>query len=361
MASILEIDPDQAGLAQAAGIIGQLSGPSRMPVGLGSILGQAGGAAVQGRNQATMQAAQLQQLQDAQGAKQAALAEQQRKAQAGQAFNSILGKMQESGESLDEISILNAGIKSGAFGPAETTNFMSKVMEKRADRETKIELAREKAADKRLSEEEKKAATIEMEKLRASNREDLARLAATLRPPAAQEPLVTVDDGDGRARYVPRSEAIGKFAPPRSTGDRLTETEAKGTLFFRQMRSAEEEVGKIVGPVFDPNKVGNQIGMRMARSDWTNFMAPQKAQQYAQAAEQWAEAYLRLKTGAATNQDEIKRNARAYFPQPGDKPDVIRQKNDMRKKAVEDVSIVAGRGVNREPEFKSSEQKDPWE
>lgn len=172
----------------------------------------------------------------------------------------------------------------------------------------------------------------------------LARLES-----AANEPMVPVQNPDGTVTYVRRSQAEGRIVPPRNTGDKLTETEAKGTLFWRQMSSAEEAAKEIAGPQFDVTNLGSQLSIRMAQSDLTNWLAPANAQKYQQAAEQWAEAYLRLKTGAATNQDEIRRNARAYFPQPGDSQAVIIQKNQMRARAINDVSIIAGRGVDKVP------------
>jgi hypothetical protein len=196
-----------------------------------------------------------------------------------------------------------------------------------------------------------------MDKVRDAQNQMEARLAqmqATFQAQLSrieqqQEPLVPVQEPDGRVVYKPRSQATGGIVPPRNVGDKLTETEAKGTLFWRQMSSAEDAARQIAGPNFDVANLGSQIGMRMAQSDYTNWLAPENAQKYAQAAEQWAEAYLRLKTGAATNQDEIKRNARAYFPQPGDHPATIIQKNQMRAKAIEDVSIIAGRGTEKKP------------
>lgn len=365
MASILGLDP--AGLAEAAGVLGQMSGPSRLPVGLGSILGAAGGAYSKGKRKAAMdeetlqmqrelRKAQTEQLNEQVRQRQEAVAAQQDKAKKLAKFQSIL---QTSGNAADPISILGAGVQSGAFGPQEITSFMGNVMQKQAKMEADIEKERLRLQDRTIAREEREAAERRMAELQNTLRQDNIRLAASLRAPPAPEPLVPVDSGDGRAVYAPRSQAVGKQVPPRTTGDRLTESEAKGTLFFRQMRSAEEEVGKIVGPAFDPNKLGSQVGMRMANSDWTNWAAPANAQRYAQSTEQWAEAYLRLKTGAATNRDEIKRNARAYFPQPGDSAAVIRQKNEMRKKAIADVSIIAGRGVSREPEMQ--DEKDPWE
>lgn len=185
---------------------------------------------------------------------------------------------------------------------------------------------------------------VQLARFQAQIAGQVARMEA-----ANNEPLVPVQNSDGTVTYIRRSQAEGRIVPPRSTGDKLTETEAKGTLFWRQMSSAEEAARGLAGPTFDMANLGSQLGVRMAGSDMTNWLAPEKAQQYAQAAEQWAEAYLRLKTGAATTADEIKRNARAYFPQPGDLPQTILQKNQMRARAIDDVSIIAGRGVDKSP------------
>lgn len=124
----------------------------------------------------------------------------------------------------------------------------------------------------------------------------------------------------------------------------LTEGERKTGLFYNQMSSAENQIADILEQGFSTGLTG-QIGSRMANSDWLNWAAPAEAQRYAQSTEQWAEAYLRLKTGAATNKSEIVRNARTFFPQIGDKADVVDQKNRMRSQAIADVQRAAGRGA----------------
>lgn len=357
------IDPQDAGFAQAAGILGKLGGPSRMPIGIGSILGQAGAAAQQGRMQAQqhndqsqMRQAQMEALKEQAEARQAAMQAQQEAAAAKGRFQSILGAKVKAGEQPDEISILGAGIESGAFGPKEITDFMSKVTEKQASREASLEKERMRLQDRAIAREEREASERRLIELRGEIAKDRDRLLQTMKP-AAQEPLVPVQK-DGQTIYAPRSQAVGEIVPPRNTGDKLTEAEAKGTLFFRQMRAAEEAAG---ATTFDTAKLKSQIDVRLANSDMTNWAASDNAQKYAQAAEQWAEAYLRLKTGAATTRDEIKRNARAYFPQPGDRAEVVKQKNDMRQKAIEDVSILAGRGVDKQPSDAAKPGGKPWE
>jgi hypothetical protein len=214
--------------------------------------------------------------------------------------------------------------------------------ERQAAREQRMQEIHLRLQDARLARED-----------RAALQREMAHLAASLRPPR-QEPAPTIVqtdtgpmqvDREGNARPITGPDGKPVSAKKTGTGH-LTEGEAKGTLFYRQMKSANDQLEKVVGSGFSDKELPGQIAMRMARSDWTNWLAPAKAQQYAQATEQWAEAYLRLKTGAATNRDEIIRNARTYFPQPGDSPEVIRQKADMRRQAESDVSVVAGRGID---------------
>jgi hypothetical protein len=229
-----------------------------------------------------------------------------------------------------------------------------------AQRQMELE---QRAEDKNLDREQRAALAAQSNALKAqlaegqrqSEREGraLRALIAQSRPQAQppQPQIVQTDQGpvqvDRSGNAVPIMVNGQRAGPARSATDHLTEQEAKGTLFYRQMKSANDEIDKVVGQNFDTSKLGSQVAARMANSDWTNWLAPEKAQRYAQSTEQWAEAYLRLKTGAATNSGEIKRNARAFFPQPGDSAEVIEQKNRMRRQAESDVSVVAGRGLKQ--------------
>ena len=76
-----------------------------------------------------------------------------------------------------------------------------------------------------------------------------------------------------------------------------------------------------------------------------NPLVPVTAQQYKQAQDQWSEAYLRFKTGAAATEPEVLRNNRTFFPVFGDKPDQIAQKALAREQAERDIGIAAGRGA----------------
>lgn len=130
---------------------------------------------------------------------------------------------------------------------------------------------------------------------------------------------------------------IPGVAPPKAD-KALTEAQAKATVFQSQMAAAEAELKKVER---DPSKLTAQADIALAGSP-LNILASQPAQQARQAQEQWAESFLRFKTGAASTEEEVKRNVKTFFPQQGDKPDVIAQKARMRAQAQQDIAIAAG-------------------
>ncbi|MCW5668134.1 MAG: hypothetical protein KIT86_00645 [Hydrogenophaga sp.] len=154
---------------------------------------------------------------------------------------------------------------------------------------------------------------------------------------------------DSLGGYVPKAPG-GAFVPlngaPGGGTTKLTEGEAKGTLYLGQMRSATNELNKLTSEGKDawPSSVA------MAKKDWANWAAPANAQQVSQLQDQWSEAFLRAKTGAAATPGEVTLNNRTFFPQVGDGPDVIAQKARMRAQAEQDMGAPAGRGVSRIPE-----------
>lgn len=165
-------------------------------------------------------------------------------------------------------------------------------------------------------------------------------MAAAGRQP---EPLEQVLGEDGRPVFVRRSEAVGKtpFSPsasgkaPGQAADKpLTESQAKGALYLGQMRSASSELAK--QPQVSP------VATAATGSTWTNWAAPKEAQKVAQLQNQWAEAYLRAKTGAAATQGEVDLNRRTFFPVVGDSAEVIKQKKQMREQAERDMEFTAG-------------------
>lgn len=117
----------------------------------------------------------------------------------------------------------------------------------------------------------------------------------------------------------------------------LTESQAKGSLYLGQMRSATEQLEAL-------SKV-SPVATAATGSTFTNWATSAEAQKVSQAQNQWAEAYLRAKTGAAATESEVELNKRTFFPVVGDSKAVIEQKRRMRKQAEKDMEPVAGPGA----------------
>ena len=137
-----------------------------------------------------------------------------------------------------------------------------------------------------------------------------------------------------------------KLAQELTYGKPLTESQAKATAFQSQMIGAENNLKLLESKGFDPSSYKTQATLKMAGGPLNILSAPE-AQQYKQAQEQWAEAYLRFKTGAAATEGEVQRNIKTFFPQFGDKPTQVAQKADARRQAEQDIGFAAGMGAGR--------------
>ena len=134
-----------------------------------------------------------------------------------------------------------------------------------------------------------------------------------------------------------------------SKDSKLTESEGKTTLYLNQMRDASNTLSDLERRGINPSPV--LVGM--AGNGITNVFAPNGAQQVAQARNQWAEAYLRVKTGAAATPGEVENNVRTFFPVPGDSAAVVQQKAEARAAAERAMVPLAGKGAQTVPAPKS--------
>jgi hypothetical protein len=130
----------------------------------------------------------------------------------------------------------------------------------------------------------------------------------------------------------------------KALGKDLTEAQGKASAFQSQMISASNVAKNLESSGFDPTSLKSQTAVRLA-GGVANPAIPVTAQQYKQAQDQWSEAYLRFKTGAAATEQEVQRNNKTFFPVFGDKPNQVAQKAEMREQAEKDVGIAAGRGA----------------
>jgi hypothetical protein len=133
-----------------------------------------------------------------------------------------------------------------------------------------------------------------------------------------------------------------------------TEFEAKSALFADQMQSASAVLDNLKSKGYSGTGT-QQFAIEAASTGGLlgtvpRAMAGKSAQVFNQAADQWSEAYLRVKTGAAATTDEVRKNRQTFFPVPGDTPEVIARKELARREAERAVFGAAGNAAPRVPQ-----------
>ena len=163
---------------------------------------------------------------------------------------------------------------------------------------------------------------------------------------------VTMTPGEAASNAVARSRLafdIGQAAPSAvevkaaaqergkasvEGGKTLTESQAKAANFAGRMNTAFGIIDSIES---NPTALAKLV----AGNSWTNLLAPEAAQQYRQAQENWVTANLRKESGAVIGKDEMDQEIRKYFPVAGDKPKNIEQKRQARLDAMAGMEAEA--------------------
>lgn len=87
----------------------------------------------------------------------------------------------------------------------------------------------------------------------------------------------------------------------------------------------------------------------------TNFTS-NEYQKYQQAKENFITAVLRRESGAVINPDEFVREDKKYFPRPGEGPDIVKQKQEARRIAIESMAQSSGPGYRPKSQFNEQGQ-----
>ena len=139
----------------------------------------------------------------------------------------------------------------------------------------------------------------------------------------------------------------------------LTEFQGKATGFAMRANQAHQDLAAA-------EKLGtNQPGITKRVLESTpfigeglgtasNFTQSPDQQKVEQAQRNFVNAILRQESGAAINADEFANARKQYFPQPGDKKEVIEQKRANRESAIKSLEIGAGPGMKQVPKPDSS-------
>ena len=156
-----------------------------------------------------------------------------------------------------------------------------------------------------------------------------------------------VQTPDGYFRVNPRSGAVERVEGP--TGATLqpkptTEEQRAGSFADRANQAHDialqlEQKGVQPTPATEAaKKLPYNLG---------NYLLPAEQQQYQQAILQFTQNLLRKESGAAISQSEYDATNKTYFPQPGEGPEVIKQKQEARTKVLEEPA--SGKGPGRRP------------
>lgn len=155
--------------------------------------------------------------------------------------------------------------------------------------------------------------------------------------------------GAGRAPSGYRFTQDGSLEPikggPADPGNKsakaTTEGEKAAAGYGLRMVEAEKVIDAIGAK--DPKSQKPSVLERVAGdSGFANLTRDNNRQQYRQAQEDWVRSKLRKESGAAIPTDEMDREIQTYFPQIGEKADVIEQKRRARATATKAMGIAAG-------------------
>lgn len=172
------------------------------------------------------------------------------------------------------------------------------------------------------------------------------------------EPKPVYDPAQGGYVTPPRNGVGPSFIPvPGVTPPQKnmpSEAELTAAGYASRMNAADAQLSQM-GPEAIPG-----IRQTIANNKYPTlapFVSSPEQQQFRQLQEDWVRAKLRKESGAVIADEEMAREIRVYFPQPGDSPQVIKQKAEARARANKAMMMASGKASGRVPQQDS--QPDP--
>jgi hypothetical protein len=127
-----------------------------------------------------------------------------------------------------------------------------------------------------------------------------------------------------------------------ATGTRATEGERKASAFLTQAEAAS----KIIDEVISGGKKVPTLMERTASGIFpsaTPYVSSKEYERMERAGLRLADAWLRFTSGAAVPEPEVRRQAMAFMPQPGEGEQTLRDKQEARQLIIESLQQAAGR------------------
>lgn len=125
-----------------------------------------------------------------------------------------------------------------------------------------------------------------------------------------------------------------------------TDGQLQAAGFYERMSAAERELEATVNAGFKPGNMRDYL--TAGQGPLRNWAATDEGQKYRQQQEDWVRSKLRKESGAVIGDDEMEREIKVYFPQPGDSEAVITQKGKSRAIAIDAMKKNAGRALSQE-------------
>jgi hypothetical protein len=149
--------------------------------------------------------------------------------------------------------------------------------------------------------------------------------------------LEDIPGGSGKALTESQGKAAGLASRAQEAHNILSGLEGQGVLTPGLIKQGAEAVPLVGGALaMGVNKLPAALG------------GPSSDQQKVEQAQRdFVNAALRVESGASISQSEFDNARKQYFPQPGDSPEVIQQKQQAREREIRSLAIQAGPGANR--------------
>jgi hypothetical protein len=157
-------------------------------------------------------------------------------------------------------------------------------------------------------------------------------------------------------RMDARQAAAAERELRRAEGGKPTESEQKAAGFAQRMELSNQLAKEIENKVATQQLAGKDVGtmyptartqalgsVPLVGSYLENVGSSVQQQLYKQAQENWVRANLRKESGAVIGTDEMKDEIKTYFPQPGDRPEKIAQKQLAREVTQNAMKTAAGK------------------
>jgi hypothetical protein len=136
------------------------------------------------------------------------------------------------------------------------------------------------------------------------------------------------------------------------TGDIPMANPESRTRILMGLPRAEQALGELERFLIDPESEDLRSVPETAFLDRITpgrYFQPEDVQAYKAAGERLASAILRVESGAAVTEDEARRYAQQFVPQPSDKPETARQKLEVLRSTIERMRALGGLTSGEQP------------